>query len=111
MVEVYCVFNQMVEDIEQGGCECELMLVGVFYDLCILLMCLCLLLELLLESEWEMVEDMVCDIEDMDVIFDQFFVFICDGCDELVEEGDLIDLVCEVVVLFNQICEQVCMVL
>ena len=68
-------------------------------------------LELLPESEREMVEDMIRDIEDMDAILDQFLAFIRDGRDEPVEEGDLTDLVREVVAPFNQTREQVRMAL
>ncbi len=58
-----------------------------------------------------MVEDMIRDIEDMDAILDQFLAFIRDGRDEPVEEGDLTDLVREVVAPFNQTREQVRMAL
>ncbi|VFS81841.1 two-component sensor EnvZ [Pseudomonas aeruginosa] len=70
MAEVYRAFNQMAEDIEQGGRERELMLAGVSHDLRTPLTRLRLSLELLPESEREMVEDMVRDIEDMDAILD-----------------------------------------
>ncbi|PXB84167.1 two-component sensor histidine kinase, partial [Pseudomonas aeruginosa] len=111
MAEVYRAFNQMAEDIEQGGRERELMLAGVSHDLRTPLTRLRLSLELLPESEREMVEDMVRDIEDMDAILDQFLAFIRDGRDEPVEEGDLTDLVREVVAPFNQTREQVRMAL
>ncbi|WP_323115678.1 histidine kinase dimerization/phospho-acceptor domain-containing protein, partial [Klebsiella variicola] len=103
--------NQMAEDIEQGGRERELMLAGVSHDLRTPLTRLRLSLELLPESEREMVEDMIRDIEDMDAILDQFLAFIRDGRDEPVEEGDLTDLVREVVAPFNQTREQVRMAL
>lgn len=111
MAEVYRAFNQMAEDIEQGGRERELMLAGVSHDLRTPLTRLRLSLELLPESEREMVEDMIRDIEDMDAILDQFLAFIRDGRDEPVEEGDLTDLVREVVAPFNQTREQVRMAL
>ncbi|HFX1063475.1 TPA: two-component system sensor histidine kinase AmgS [Pseudomonas aeruginosa] len=111
MAEVYRAFNQMAEDIKQGGRERELMLAGVSHDLRTPLTRLRLSLELLPESEREMVEDMIRDIEDMDAILDQFLAFIRDGRDEPVEEGDLTDLVREVVAPFNQTREQVRMAL
>lgn len=51
----------------------------------------------LLNSDNELSDDMVRDIEDMDAILDQFLA-IRDGRDEPVEEVDLADLVREVVV-------------
>ena len=102
MAEVYRAFNQMAEDIEQGGRERELMLAGVSHDLRTPLTRLRLSLELLPESEREMVEDMVRDIEDMDAILDQFLAFIRDGRDEPVEKIDLGELVREVVAPYNQ---------
>ncbi|KAF1052294.1 MAG: Osmolarity sensor protein EnvZ [Stenotrophomonas maltophilia] len=102
MAEVYRAFNQMADDVEQAGRERELMLAGVSHDLRTPLTRLRLSLELMPEVEREMVEDMVRDIEDMDAILDQFLAFIRDGRDEPLDEGDLNDLVREVVAPFNQ---------
>lgn len=107
MAEVYRAFNQMADDVEQAGRERELMLAGVSHDLRTPLTRLRLSLELMPESDREMVEDMVRDIEDMDAILDQFLAFIRDGRDEPVEEGDLYGLVCEVADAFNQTEERV----
>ncbi|MCY1337330.1 Osmolarity sensor protein EnvZ [compost metagenome] len=102
MAEVYRAFNQMAEDVEQAGRERELMLAGVSHDLRTPLTRMRLSLELMPESEREMVDDMVRDIEDMDAILDQFLAFIRDGRDEPVEIGDLNELVREVAAPFNQ---------
>ncbi|EJT85297.1 integral membrane sensor signal transduction histidine kinase [Pseudomonas putida S11] len=101
MTEVYKAFNQMAEDVEQAGRERELMLAGVSHDLRTPLTRLRLSLSLL-DSDSELSDDMVRDIEDMDAILDQFLAFIRDGRDEPVEEVDLADLVREVVAPYNQ---------
>lgn len=101
MTEVYKAFNQMAEDVEQAGRERELMLAGVSHDLRTPLTRLRLSLSLL-NSDNELSDDMVRDIEDMDAILDQFLAFIRDGRDEPVEEVDLADLVREVVAPYNQ---------
>ncbi|MBA6061072.1 MULTISPECIES: ATP-binding protein [Pseudomonas] len=101
MTEVYRAFNQMAEDVEQAGRERELMLAGVSHDLRTPLTRLRLSLSLL-NSDNDLSDDMVRDIEDMDAILDQFLAFIRDGRDEPVEEVDLADLVREVVAPYNQ---------
>ncbi len=106
MTEVYRAFNQMAEDVEQGARERELMLAGVSHDLRTPLTRLRLSLELL-DSDSELTEDMIRDIEDMDAILDQFLAFIRDGRDEKPESCDLSELVREVVAPYNQQREQV----
>ncbi len=101
MAEVYRAFNQMAEGVEQAARERELMLAGVSHDLRTPLTRLRLSLELL-NSDAELIEDMVRDIEDMDAILDQFLAFIRDGRDERLEEVELAELVKEVVAPFNQ---------
>lgn len=106
MTEVYRAFNQMAEDVEQGARERELMLAGVSHDLRTPLTRLRLSLELL-DSDSELTEDMIRDIEDMDAILDQFLAFIRDGRDEKLESCDFSELVREVVAPYNQHREQV----
>ncbi|WP_288441231.1 ATP-binding protein [Pseudomonas promysalinigenes] len=106
MTEVYRAFNQMAEDVEQAGRERELMLAGVSHDLRTPLTRLRLSLSLL-NSDSELSDDMVRDIEDMDAILDQFLAFIRDGRDEPLEEVDLANLVREVVAPYNQPQERV----
>ncbi|MER2296777.1 ATP-binding protein [Pseudomonas promysalinigenes] len=106
MTEVYRAFNQMAEDVEQAGRERELMLAGVSHDLRTPLTRLRLSLSLL-NSDSELSDDMVRDIEDMDAILDQFLAFIRDGRDEPLEEVDLANLVREVVAPYNQPHERV----
>ncbi|MGH8434956.1 MAG: ATP-binding protein [Pseudomonas sp.] len=106
MAEVYRAFNQMAEGVEQAARERELMLAGVSHDLRTPLTRLRLSLELL-NSDAELIEDMVRDIEDMDAILDQFLAFIRDGRDERLEEVALAELVHEVVAPFNQTQERV----
>ncbi|WP_437879392.1 ATP-binding protein [Pseudomonas sp. LRF_L74] len=106
MTEVYKAFNQMAEDVEQGARERELMLAGVSHDLRTPLTRLRLSLELL-DSDSELTEDMVRDIEDMDAILDQFMAFIRDGRDEKVETLDLGNLIRDVVAPYNQHGEKV----
>ena len=77
------------------------MLAGVSHDLRTPLTRLRLSLELL-NSDSDLTDDMVRDIEDMDAILDQFLAFIRDGRDEPVEEVDLSALVREVVAPYNQ---------
>jgi two-component system osmolarity sensor histidine kinase EnvZ len=101
MAEVYRSFNQMAEDVEQAGRERELMLAGVSHDLRTPLTRLRLSLELM-DSDHDLADDMVRDIEDMDAILDQFLAFIRDGRDESIEEVDLAELVRETVMPFNQ---------
>jgi two-component system osmolarity sensor histidine kinase EnvZ len=106
MTEVYRAFNQMAEGVEQAARERELMLAGVSHDLRTPLTRLRLSLELL-NSDSDLTDDMVRDIEDMDAILDQFMAFIRDGRDEPVEQADLCELVREVVAPYNQQREQV----
>ncbi|MGV8841967.1 MAG: ATP-binding protein [Pseudomonas sp.] len=106
MTEVYRAFNQMAEDVEQAARERELMLAGVSHDLRTPLTRLRLSLELL-NSDSDLTDDMVRDIEDMDAILDQFMAFIRDGRDEPVEQVELGELVREVVAPYNQQREQV----
>ncbi|WP_454256479.1 ATP-binding protein [Pseudomonas sp. Marseille-Q8238] len=101
MTEVYRAFNQMAEDVEQGARERELMLAGVSHDLRTPLTRLRLSLELL-DSDSELTEDMIRDIEDMDAILDQFLAFIRDGRDEKPELIELGELVRDVVAPYNQ---------
>ncbi|MWV10511.1 HAMP domain-containing protein [Pseudomonas sp. R-28-1W-6] len=106
MTEVYRAFNQMAEGVEQAARERELMLAGVSHDLRTPLTRLRLSLELL-DSDSELTEDMVRDIEDMDAILDQFLAFIRDGRDEKLEATDLGELIREVVAPYNQQQERV----
>lgn len=106
MAELYRAFNQMAEDVEQAARERELMLAGVSHDLRTPLTRLRLSLELL-DSDNELTEDMVRDIEDMDAILDQFLAFIRDGRDEPLETLDLNELVREVAAPLNQSEERV----
>ncbi|HSC84197.1 MAG TPA: ATP-binding protein [Pseudomonas sp.] len=106
MTEVYRAFNQMAENVEQAARERELMLAGVSHDLRTPLTRLRLSLELL-NSDSDLTEDMVRDIEDMNAILDQFLAFIRDGRDETPETSDLGDLVRDVVAPYNQQGEQV----
>lgn len=101
MAEVYRAFNQMTDDIEQAGRERELMLAGVSHDLRTPLTRLRLSLELL-DSDNELTEDMVRDIEDMNAILDQFLAFIRDGSDEPMEDCDLNELISAVVTPYSQ---------
>jgi two-component system osmolarity sensor histidine kinase EnvZ len=101
MTEVYRAFNQMAEDVEQAARERELMLAGVSHDLRTPLTRLRLSMEFL-NTDSELTEDMVRDIEDMDAILDQFLAFIRDGRDEPLEQLDLLELIREVVAPYNQ---------
>ncbi|MCU1718543.1 ATP-binding protein [Pseudomonas sp. 5P_3.1_Bac2] len=101
MTEVYRAFNQMAEDVQQAARERELMLAGVSHDLRTPLTRLRLSLEFL-QSDSELTEDMVRDIEDMDAILDQFLAFIRDGRDEPLEVLDLAEVIGEVVAPYNQ---------
>lgn len=101
MQEVYRAFNQMAADVEQATRERELMLAGVSHDLRTPLTRLRLALEFM-ETDSDLAQDMVRDIEDMDAILDQFLAFIRDGRGELIEEVDFVELVREVVSAFNQ---------
>lgn len=101
MAEVYRAFNQMAEDVEQAARERELMLAGVSHDLRTPLTRLRLALEFM-QSDSELTEDMVRDIEDMDAILDQFLAFIRDGRDEPVEQADFAALVRETLSPYNQ---------
>ncbi|MES2817429.1 MAG: ATP-binding protein [Pseudomonadota bacterium] len=106
MAEVYRAFNQMASDVEQAAHERELMLAGVSHDLRTPLTRLRLSLELL-NSDSDLTDDMVRDIEDMDAILDQFMAFIRDGRDEPVETADLAALVRDAVAPYNQTQERV----
>ncbi len=106
MTELYRAFNQMAEDVEQAGRERELMLAGVSHDLRTPLTRLRLSLELM-NSDAELTEEMIRDVEDMDAILDQFLAFVRDGRDEPVEDTDLAELIREVVAPYNQHREQV----
>ncbi len=106
IAEVYRAFNQMAEDVEQGARERELMLAGVSHDLRTPLTRLRLSLELL-NSDAELTDDMVRDIEDMDAILEQFLAFIRDGRDEALEQVDLGALINDLVAPYNQAKEQV----
>lgn len=101
MTELYRAFNQMAADVEQAGRERELMLAGVSHDLRTPLTRLRLSLELM-DSDAELAEEMIRDVEDMNAILDQFLAFVRDGRDEPVEETDLAELVREVVAPYNQ---------
>ena len=101
MAEVYRAFNQMTDDVEQAGRERELMLAGVSHDLRTPLTRLRLSLELL-DSDNELTNDMVRDIEDMNAILDQFLAFIRDGRDEPMEICDLSELINAVVAPYSQ---------
>ncbi len=101
MAEVYRAFNQMTDDVEQAGRERELMLAGVSHDLRTPLTRLRLSLELL-DSDNDLTNDMVRDIEDMNAILDQFLAFIRDGRDEPMETCDLSELINSVVAPFSQ---------
>ena len=101
MAEVYRAFNQMTDDVEQAGRERELMLAGVSHDLRTPLTRLRLSLELL-DSDNDLTNDMVRDIEDMNAILDQFLAFIRDGRDEPMEACDLNELISSVVAPYIQ---------
>jgi two-component system osmolarity sensor histidine kinase EnvZ len=101
MTEVYRAFNQMAEDVEQAARERELMLAGVSHDLRTPLTRLRLSMEFL-DTDSELTEDMVRDIEDMDTILDQFLAFIRDGSGEPLESMDVRDLIREVAAPYNQ---------
>ncbi len=87
--------------VEQAGRERELMLAGVSHDLRTPLTRLRLSLELL-DSDNDLTNDMVRDIEDMNAILDQFLAFIRDGRDEPMEACDLNELISSVVAPYIQ---------
>ncbi|KRW61312.1 ATP-binding protein [Pseudomonas sp. TTU2014-080ASC] len=101
MTEVYRAFNQMAEDVEQAARERELMLAGVSHDLRTPLTRLRLSMEFL-DTDSELTEDMVRDIEDMDAILDQFLAFVRDGSSEPLETLDVGELIREVAAPYNQ---------
>src|SRR5690606_5432775 len=106
MTAVYRAFNQMAEDVEQAARERELMLAGVSHDLRTPLTRLRLSLELL-DTDTELTEEMVRDIEGMDAILDRCLAFSRDGRDVPLEVIELGELISEVVGPFDQTGERV----
>lgn len=99
--EVYRAFNQMSQDVEQANRDRTMLLAGVSHDLRTPLTRMRLSSELLSDAEPELTDGMIRDIEDMDAILEQFMSYIRDGSAEPTEEGDINELIREVVAPLN----------
>ncbi len=83
-------FNQMARDVQQLDQDRNLLLAGVSHDLRTPLARLRLAIELLENtSDPALRQDMIQDIEDMDLIINQFLAYIRHGTDEAACPGDL----------------------
>ncbi len=96
-------FNQMAQDIEQLNKDRTLLLAGVSHDLRTPLSRVRLAVEMLgKNTDAELRQSMVQDIEDMDAIVSQFLAYVRDGSDEIASQVDLNHLVKEVSQRFSR---------
>ena len=101
VIAVNQAFNQMRKNLSLAKRERALLLAGISHDLRTPLTRMRLTTEFLGESDRELKEGMVRDIEDMDAILDQFIAFIRDGNDEPTDVGDINEVLCEIAILFQ----------
>jgi len=94
---VSLAFNQMAQDVAQLNRDRDLLLAGVSHDLRTPLSRVRLAVEMLeKDTDPELKESMIQDIEDMDAIVSQFLGYVREGSDEATGQGDLNHLIREV---------------
>ncbi|HLQ25825.1 MAG TPA: ATP-binding protein [Acidiferrobacterales bacterium] len=96
-------FNQMAQDVEQLNKDRNLLLAGVSHDLRTPLSRVRLAVEMLeKDTDPELRQSMIQDIEDMDAIVSQFLGYVREGSDEATGHGDLNRLIREVSERFSR---------
>lgn len=97
LVAVTSAFNQMAADVYQLEEDRTLLLAGISHDLRTPITRIRLASEFLPDSEEEIRSGIVADTQDMDDIIDQFIGYVRFGSEETKEEGDLKELIQNVV--------------
>src|SRR5713226_2088849 len=100
---VCLAFNQMAQDVAQLNRDRNLLLAGVSHDLRTPLSRVRLAVEMLeKDTDPELRQSMIQDIEDMDAIVSQFLGYVREGSDEATGHGDLNRLIREVSERFSR---------
>lgn len=97
LVSVTSAFNQMAADVHQLEEERTLLLAGISHDLRTPITRIRLASEFLSDEDAEIKAGIIDDTQDMDDIIDQFIGYVRYGSEEKMENGDLKDLIQQVV--------------
>lgn len=97
LVAMTSAFNQMAADVHQLEEDRTLLLAGISHDLRTPITRIRLSVEFLSEQDEELKQGLIADTQDMDDIIDQFIGYVRYGSEERMEEGDINELIQQVV--------------
>ncbi|TQV88811.1 two-component system sensor histidine kinase EnvZ [Aliikangiella coralliicola] len=97
LVSVTAAFNQMAADVHQLEEDRTLLLAGISHDLRTPITRIRLASEFLSDQDDEIKTGIISDTQDMDDIIDQFIGYVRYGSEERMEEGNMTELIQQVV--------------
>jgi len=97
LVAVTSAFNQMASDVHQLEEDRTLLLAGISHDLRTPITRIRLSVEFMSDDDEELKQGLISDTQDMDDIIDQFIGYVRYGSEEKLEEGDITDMIQQVV--------------
>ena len=97
LVAMTSAFNQMAADVHQLEEDRTLLLAGISHDLRTPITRIRLSIEFLSEQDEELKQGLIADTQDMDDIIDQFIGYVRYGSEEKMEEGNINEVIQQVV--------------